>query len=61
MTWPRIAIHGLEIAGIRPFLGERGGYRTPAPLGKYANFVINFCQIIIDPESRDYHHGRSPS
>jgi hypothetical protein len=33
------------------FHREDSGNHTPKPLGNQANFVINFCQILFEPET----------
>jgi hypothetical protein len=42
------------------FPGERSGYPTAEPLGRYANFVINFCQIIFCFKTRELRHRKEP-
>jgi hypothetical protein len=36
------------------------GNHTPKPLGKQANFVINFCQIVFDPQTMRIAQGSRP-
>jgi hypothetical protein len=40
---------GLRGAGA--FHRKCSGNYTPEPLGNHANFVINFCQILFEPET----------
>jgi hypothetical protein len=40
------------LRGARAFRRKYSGNHAPEPLGKHANFVINFCQILFEPKTR---------
>jgi hypothetical protein len=50
-----IFIRGLSDS--RAFRRKYTGKNTSESLGNHANFVINFCQILFDPKSRELHQG----
>jgi Flagellar transcriptional activator (FlhC) len=41
------------------FHREYNGNHTPKPLGNQANFVINFCQILFEAKTREFHQGET--